>query len=131
MLVSEFIQIAIAAPAIVASLTYWDNNILPKLQKKGIMPYRESDLRKERVKRLLAAKTMTPLTCDVLPNKDDVAGCVFIGSHENVRQYVCTDVPTKKFSKYDSVVVNSVEFQEYLGKYCCVEKRFYLSDKVI
>ena len=136
MFVSEILQIAVAAPLIAASLTYWDAKILPELQHKKILPYRSVDLKRERISRLEAAKTMTPLTCAVLPTLEQIEKgadkCHFIGAHENVRQYICVsnNKTKKKYVSYDLVCTNSPEFEEFLGKSCCVEKRFYVSDEI-
>jgi len=76
-------------------LSYFDEKILPGLQRKGVIPYntKEDQAKAEEDQRQAAAKTvrtLTPITAQHRPlvDKLDEKG-YYIGSVDGVRQYLC------------------------------------------
>merc|ERR1711939_469787 len=77
-------------------LTWWDEKVLPKLQRDGVLPYhseedRMIDTQKRRREAAAAARPLTPLTAarQPLASELDQGACHYIGTVDNVRQYVC------------------------------------------
>ena len=77
-------------------LTWWDEKVLPKLQRDGVLPYhseeaRMIDMQKRRREAAAAARPLTPLTAarQPLASELDQRACHYIGTVDNVRQYVC------------------------------------------
>lgn len=142
---ASLLEAAVAAPIIVFCLDYWETRLLPRLQRRRILPYRSSDMQRIRRERLKSATPMTPLTASVTPTLDQVKSkpdrCHFIGTCDSVRHYVCVDCndlddlddlecEVGEYLTYESLRTKSPPFSELFGERAWVEKRSYFDDEL-
>jgi len=101
------------------ALTWWDENVLPGLQRKGFLPYTSSyerhlDEQLQRREAEKRAKNLTPLTAQHQPLPDELESkaCHYIGTVNGVRQYLCI----RKDDEVGDECAYSAEFSDLYKK---------------